>query len=235
MTRVVRGFVLVFATLWLSQHCHAAELNTLSEEQKQDGWKALFDGESIDDWKVVSGKATYRIEDDAIVGKTEKGSPNTFLVPPGEYGDFELTFQVLLNDNQLNTGVQIRSQLKGDNFGGRLHGPQVEIESGPGQSGFIYGEALGTGWLSPEPKSKDKSVKQTDAFKNGEWNDYRILAKGDKIQTWINGQMIADLKLPAEVMKNHEKGMIGLQVHGVGDRGPYQVRWRNIYLKELGE
>ncbi len=33
--------------------------------------------------------------------------------------------------------------------------------------------------------------------------------------------------------KSHPKGFIGLQVHGVGNRGPFQVAWRNIRIKEL--
>lgn len=208
-------------------------LNELSAEMRADGWQLLFDGKSIDDWTVKSGFATYRVQDGAIVGTTAKNSPNSFLVTPKEYGDFDLRFQVKLDSNPLNSGVQIRSKLKGDQYGGRVHGPQAEIEASPGQSGFIYGEALGTGWLSPEPNSKEKDVNQHAHFKNGEWNDYRIRAEGDRIQTWINGEMIADLTLPKAVAEKHAEGLIGLQVHGVGARGPFTVRWRNLYLKPL--
>ena len=103
------------------------------------------------------------------MGRTAEGSGNTFLCTKEEFGDFELTFEVKLDQEGLNSGVQIRSQLRGDKYGGRATGPQVEIESSPGQSGFIYGEALGH-WLSPEPAGEDKAAGQNDLVKDGQWN-----------------------------------------------------------------
>ena len=94
------------------------------------------------------------------------------------------------------------------------------------ESGYIYGEAAG-GWLSPKRTP-------TKHFKDDEWNSYRIVAKGPRIQTWINGQAIEDLT-HEEIYKTHPKGHIGLQVHGIGKKaGPMTVQWRNIKIKELG-
>lgn len=196
-------------------------------------WKSLFDGKSIDSWSIKSGFATYEIEDGGVIlGKTAEGSPNSFLCAPDEYGDFEFTFEVKV-DKGLNSGVQIRSKLKDGAHGGRLFGPQVEIETGPGQAGYIYGEATGRGWLSPEPKSDDKNVKQHDIFKNDDWNQYRVLAMGANIKVWINDKMIADLT-DEEIFETHPKGLIGLQVHGIKKgSGPYEVRWRNLKIKSL--
>ena len=149
-----------------------------------------------------------------------------------EYGDFELEFEVKLYDSELNSGVQIRSQTKapeGNAKFGRVNGPQVEIEAtaaGSQESGYIYGEAAG-GWMSSDETRKFHTV-----FKDGEWNKYRIVAKGARLQTWINGQPIEDL-VDEDKLKTHPKGFIGLQVHGVGDRGPFQVAWRNIRIKIL--
>ncbi|MCC6881155.1 MAG: DUF1080 domain-containing protein [Verrucomicrobiales bacterium] len=212
----------------------AAALLTLPALGQNDGWVTLFDGHSIQGWTVKSGKAAYTVEDGAIVGRTVEGSPNSFLCSPKEYGDFELEFEVKVSDG-LNSGVQIRSSLKDldkDQFGGRVNGPQVEIESGPGQSGYIYGEATGLGWLSPKPKN-DEPGSAHNYFKNGEWNHYRVVAKGARIQTWINGQPVDDLT-HEEIYKSHPKGLIGLQVHGIKKgTGPFEVRWRNLKIKEL--
>ena len=68
-----------------------------------------------------------------------------------------------------------------------------------------------------------------DAYKNDQWNQYRVLAVGPRIQTWINGKAVEDLTDEAW----SRCGFIGLQVHGVGDRGPFEVRWRNIKIKDL--
>lgn len=210
-----------------------------------DDWVALFDGQTLNGWqKADLGKAEYKVVDGTIYGKTVEGSPNTFLASKKQYGDFELEFEVKVHD-KLNSGCQIRSRGKTqadvdeearrtgkknrNNQLGRFHGPQVEIEASPGQAGYIYGEATGRGWLSPEPQDKKHSH---DHMKNGEWNQYRIVAKGPRIQTWINGAMVADLT-DKEVYKSHPKGHIGLQVHGIkAGTGPYDVAWRNIRIRE---
>lgn len=194
-------------------------------ESGSDGWVSLFDGKSLAGWTQKNGTATYRAEDGTIVGKTNEGSPNSFLCSDKDYSDFELTFEVKVDD-QLNSGVQIRSKSTADFNSGRVHGPQVEIATN-GTAGYIYGEALDTGWLS----EKLDDPKANAAFKKGDWNQYRVLAVGKSIKTWVNGVPVADLvdeksKMPC--------GFIGLQVHGIASgEGPYEVRWRNIRLKCL--
>ncbi|VGO22771.1 hypothetical protein SCARR_04867 [Pontiella sulfatireligans] len=206
------------------------------EYKPSDAWKPLFNGTDLSEFLVEDGVAPYEVKDGVITGRTAVPSPNTFLATKAEYGDFELEFDVMVSD-KLNSGVQIRSRSRTEAEGkhaiGRFYGPQVEIEAGPGQAGYIYGEATGRGWLSPEPKSKDPAVKQHDIFKNGEWNHYRIVAKGARIQTFINGQPIADLS-DEEIFKTHPKGHIGLQVHGVkAALHPMSVSWRNLYIREI--
>lgn len=212
-----------------------------------DGWISLFDGRTLDGWTPAEhGKAKYEVVDGTIRGETVEGSPNSFLMSKQEFGDFELEFEVKVHD-ELNSGVQIRSRGKtaadveaeaaqtgrkpqGEGGLGRFHGPQVEIESGPGQAGYIYGEATPYGWLSEEPKDEKHSH---DYFKNGEWNQYRVVAKGDRIQTWINGHQVADLT-HAGIYQTHPKGHIGLQVHGIASgTGPFDVAWRKIRVREL--
>lgn len=196
-------------------------------------WVTLFDGKSLDGWIQKNGTATYRVEDGTIVGQTTPGSPNSFLCSEKDYGDFELEFEVKLMNNELNSGVQIRSTTAEPEDGaefGRVNGPQVEIEASGAegtQSGLIYGEACG-GWMSENAEERKYT-----AFKDGEWNSYRIVAQGPRIQTWINGEPIEDL-VDEEKFQSHPKGFIGLQVHGVGDKGPFEVAWRNIRVKELG-
>ena len=188
---------------------------------EKDGWVSLFDGKSLEGWTQRNGTATYRVEDGAVVGKTAVNSPNSFLCSDKPYCDFELQFDVMV-DNGLNSGVQIRSRSSKDFNNERVHGPQVEIESAPGESGYIYGEATGRGWLSPNQDIKD-------TIKNGEWNHYRVVAVGPRIQTWINDRKVEDLTDE----ESSQCGFIGLQVHNVGDRGPFEVRWKNIRIKDL--
>jgi hypothetical protein len=199
-------------------------------DSAEEGWASLFDGETLDGWIQKNGTASYRVEDGAIVGRTSPGSPNSFLCTAKEYGDFELVFEVKLLNNELNSGVQVRSKTapaEGSEEFGRVNGPQVEIEASGengAESGYIYGEACG-GWMTPEAE-----LIPHKAFKDGAWNHYRILGRGPRLATWINGRPIEDLADESK-FKTHPKGFIGLQVHGVGDSGPYEVAWRNIRIR----
>lgn len=196
-------------------------------------WANLFDGKTLDGWIQKNGTAKYKVVDGTIHGTTNEGSPNSFLCSEKEYGNFELEFEVKVH-NSLNSGVQIRSKTKdakGDEKFGRVYGPQVEIEAGGekgAEAGYVYGEATGLGWLTSE-----ENLKLHKVMKDGEWNKFRVVAKGATISTWINGEQIEELT-HEEIYKTHPKGFIGLQVHGIQKgAGPYDVAWRNIRLKEL--
>lgn len=190
---------------------------------------ALFDGKTLNGWSQKNGTATFKVVDDTIVGTTAEGSPNSFLCTEKDYGDFELQFEVKVDD-ALNSGVMVRSQTKDGTPAGRVNGPQVEIEASGkngAESGYIYGEAIG-GWMTP----KEKLIPHKK-FKDGEWNHYKIVAKGPRIQVWINGEEVEDLT-DEKVFGTHPKGFIGLQVHSIKKgTGPYSVAWKNITIKEL--
>ena len=206
----------------------ALSVSPLAADHHENGaWTDLFDGESLKGWTQRNGTATYRVEGKTIVGKTTPGSPNSFLCTDKLYGDFELSFEVKV-DNRLNSGVQIRSQTKGGPTG-RVNGPQVEIEASGAEgaeAGYIYGEACG-GWMTPGGKRKAHKH-----FKDGEWNSFRVVAKGANIKVWLNGVQVSDLT-DEKKFKSHPKGFIGLQVHGVGNKGPFEVAWRKLKIKEL--
>ena len=211
----LRGLSLVLAIVAVS----AFATSVSAADEASGGWRVLFDGKTLDGWERHCGKAEYAVEDGAIVGHSVPNSRNTFLCTKDKFTDFELTFEVKI-DNALNSGMQVRSEFKKDDT---VFGPQVEIAASPDGSGYIYGESTGRGWLSQDrPKTK--------AFKNGEWNQYRVVCKGANIKTWVNGEPVADL---TDEPSNHS-GVLGLQVHGVGKRAdPLFARWRNIKIREI--
>lgn len=200
-------------------------------------WVSLFDGKTLAGWERFNGSANYTVEDGAIVGRTSEGSPNSFLCSMQDYGDFELEFEVMV-DSQLNSGVQVRSRLKESTTGkgnnnrrGRVFGPQVEIEGSGAegaQAGYVYGEATGRGWLTPESR-----LTPHKHMNDGKWNRFRIVVEGPRFQSWINGEQVSNL-VDEESFLSHPRGFIGLQVHGVrAGSGPYEVRWRNLRIREL--
>lgn len=191
----------------------------------KDGFVKLFDGKTLKGWVQRGGKAKYAIKDGCVVGAAVLRTPNSFLCTKKDYANFilELEFKV---DPGLNSGVQIRSLSKPEYKKGRVHGYQVEIDpSARAYSGGIYDEAR-RGWLN-DLKDNEPARK---AFKQKEWNKFRIIADGKSIKTWINGVPAADLKDDMTA-----KGFIALQVHGVKNKKQegLTVRWRGIRIKEL--
>ena len=203
----------------------AADDTTLIDDTNEIGksWRELFNGNDLSGWEQKNGTATYEVVDGTIKGTTSEGSPNSFLCTEEEFSDFELVFEVKV-DPELNSGVQIRSLSIPGFKKGRVHGPQVEIEADPGEAGYLYSEGTGRKWIST-------SLVQKNLFKNDDWNHYRVLAEGRRIQTWINGTQVEDIKTAAV---ESQRGFIGLQVHSIEKgSGPFKVQWRNIKIREI--
>jgi hypothetical protein len=216
----------------------------------QDGWANLFNGTNLDGWVEHSGQAKYTVEGGMLTGESVSGTGNSFLCTTQMFGNFELELEYKC-DALLNSGVQIRSEVFHDAtnavIGGkefkfaadRIHGYQCEIDMdvarGRMWSGGIYDEAR-RGWLFPtggeqSPQSRAFSAQGRAVSKNGEWNKLRIVAYGPTIQTWLNGEQ------RAEICDNvTPRGVIGLQVHGVGDatnKVGLKVSFRNIRIHEF--
>lgn len=213
-----------------------------------NGFVDLFDGKSLDGWQNFGGGKFY-VEEGAIVGEAAPGLPNSFLATEKMYDDFELEVDFKI-DPLLNSGIQIRSDVYdketttirwGGRFkedgskdvrervweAGRFWGYQIEIDpTDRGWSGTLYEEGA-RGFLHT-PGENEEAKK---AFKPGEWNHFRIIANGDRFQTWLNGVPVADVR-----DGNQATGYIALQLHGIGNNKEkigQKVRWRNIRLKQL--
>ncbi len=217
-------------------------------------WIDLFDGATLNGWVHLDGAHTYTVEDGAIVGRTVQSSAsmNSFLCTTREFADFELELETAV-DPVTNQGIQIRSRVRpvttGQGFdlsAGRVFGPQVEVRRfypGLSTTGLLYGEALGLGWLS----SQDKIDHGHHYFLDDGWNSVRVVARGPRIQTWVNGHPVEDLS-NEDVYRSNPSGFIGLQLHGITARDlilpvnagagvtveqPLVSKWRHIRIREL--
>ncbi|MBK1876504.1 3-keto-disaccharide hydrolase [Pelagicoccus mobilis] len=201
---------------------------------KGNQWVDLFNGHTLEGWTEKTKEGSFRVEEGVIIGTARSGLGSTFLCSNKDYGDFELEFETKLVDNELNSGVQIRSKTlepkKGEKYGA-VYGPQVEVTGRNfvrNGSGNIYGQGWKT-WLTPQESKKAHTF-----FKDGEWNHFRVVAKGDQITTWINGNEIITTTVPADRHETNPSGFIGLQIHGIKKgTGPFQVAWKNIRIREL--
>jgi len=219
------------------------------------GWIQLFDGKSLNGWVHMNGAHNFTVEDGAIVSRTVERSSgiNSFLCSLQEFDDFELELETYI-DPVINSGIQIRTKVRPvpgtasafESFAGRVNGPQVEIRrhyKGLPTTGVLYGEALGRGWLSSQKKIEEGHEYYIDEG----WNKLRIVAKGPRIQSWVNGHLIEDY-VDDELYKTHSRGFIGLQAHGLSERElalpvnagrgitpsqPLIVKFRNIRVRPL--
>ncbi len=192
--------------------------------QKNEGWKNLFNGKNLKGWKVLNGTAEFKVQDGVIHGISKLNTPNTFLATKEMYGDFILEYEAQI-DPDLNAGVQIRSNSLPDYKDGMVHGYQVELDPAKRSwSGGIFDEKR-RGWLynlecNPEGKK---------AFKQGEWNKFRVEAIGNNIRVWLNGVQTADL-----IDDMTASGFIALQIHNIDGKAEKEgktIQYKNIRIK----
>ncbi|MHC4425169.1 MAG: family 16 glycoside hydrolase, partial [Planctomycetota bacterium] len=209
-----------------------------------EDWQNLFDGKTLNGWIQRNGHAKYTAEDGMIVGTTVLDTPNSFLCTEKMYTDFILELEFLVEPG-MNSGIQIRSNSYKHYKNYRVHGYQVEIDTGAEPykkspknlmadgrpapptaprcwSGGIYDEAR-RGWVN----DLTKNPTARNAFKQNQWNHYRIEAIGERIRTWVNGVPAADLKDDTTAI-----GFIALQVHSSKEAGK-RIKWRNIRIQDL--
>lgn len=195
-------------------------------QTKDNGWEVLFNGKDMTGWRELNGKHKWEVKDGIIVGTDVHGQPNGFLCTEKEYGDFILELEVSIDTLMNNSGVQFRSRSTADYLNYRVHGYQMEIDPKPQRwSGSIYDEGGRRNWLY----TTELNIPGKAAYKNNQWNKYRIECFGTTIRTWVNNIPISHL-VDAEI----PSGFIGLQLHANNPTDPpggNQVRFRNIRIK----
>ena len=196
--------------------------------QAQGGWTKLFDGQTLNGWKLAGGTGPgYIVRDGAIVCPADGGGN---LMTEKEYSDFVFRFEFKLAKGG-NNGVAIRAPFEGNPA---YDGMEIQIlddrdemykDIQPWQAhGSIYN-------VVPAKRDVLKPV--------GEWNKEEITAKGRKIKVVVNGKTIVDADLNSVTGQMlvadhagmlHDKGHIGFAGHG-----PSEVQFRNIVIRDLSK
>ena len=190
-----------------------------SGSKNEEGFELLFDGTNTDGWN--GDRTVFRVEDDCIVGGQlkERIPHNYFLAHGRDFDDFELRLQFRLLGDSTNAGIQIRSERIPD------HHEMIGYQADLGQQywGCLYDESRRRTILAkPDAKALDKVLKRDD------WNDYRILCEGPRIQLWVNGLQTVDYT--EEDKQIPLTGKIAVQIHG---GAPGEAWYRNIRIKPL--
>jgi len=223
-----------------------------SAEARAGEWQLLFDGKTLTGWHVAAkpedrGKAFWQVRDGAMTADS-LGRPEhdyVWLVSDGEFGDFELNLRVRgFRRSPGNSGVQFRSRY--DESAGWLDGPQVDVHPPtPWRTGLIYDETRETErWIFPsledwkiEPAQGPKEWKWLYADEGDGWNEVRIIARGTKVTTVVNGITITDFDgagiLDDEAHRTHDVGLKGhfaLQLHM---RDELLIQFKDIRVRAL--
>jgi hypothetical protein len=218
--KLIVMFVALTSAVFFSSLC-------MAQKQSDSDWEILFNGKDLSGWKELNGKHKWEAKDGMIIGTGINGQPNGFLCTEKEYGDFIFECEVMIDTLMNNSGVQFHSLSTSDYKDGRVHGYQMEIDSKPQKwSGSIYEEGDSRGWLYIMAEVNQASQ---DAFKNKQWNKYRIEANGTTYRCWINGVPTSNLE-----DEKFPNGFLGLQQHAnqPGDPvGTFQVRFRDLRVK----
>ncbi|MEO6675443.1 MAG: DUF1080 domain-containing protein [Ginsengibacter sp.] len=213
-----------------------------TSQNKGDGFVKIFDGKTLKGWDADT--SFWRVENGIIIGQVFPGKPiktNTFLIyKGGEPADFEFKAEYRISPEG-NSGVQYRSEeLKDIRYA--LKGYQADIDGADKYTGQNY-EERGRGFLAMRGqkvvlKVNEKPVITGSAgnsdslkalIKSNDWNEIHIIAKGNKMQHFINRILMSET-VDEDTVNRKSSGLLGMQVHVMPKM---KVEYRNLLLKKL--
>lgn len=213
--------------------------NVLTEQQKAEGWKLLFNGENLDGWKFykgADGSKNWNVVDGTLHTKSDSVS-SADIMTVDKYENFDLSFDYKVSP-RANSGVMYRVTEEFDEP--YLSGPEFQVMDATG-----WPEELKD---SQKPGSNyDMHAAPQDNVKpTGEWNTGRIVVNGDHVEHYMNGTKVVEYdfnspewkKLKAASKWKDAKGYgmaksghIDFQSHK--DKHGGEVWYRNIMIKTL--
>lgn len=213
-------------------------VNALTEAEKEAGWKLLFNGQTLEGWRVYKNKTTttWNVVDGTLhcTGSTsDKSDMRGDLISNDQYENFELEAEWKISP-QGNSGILY---LVTEAFDAPyLSGPEYQIiddENFPEK--LEDWQKTGANYaMNPPSKAAAKPV--------GEWNTTRIIVHKGHVEHWLNGEKVVDTEMWTSEWEQHKasgkwkdakgygaskKGHICLQDHGS------EVWFRNVKIKSL--
>ena len=222
ISRVLAGYVMLVAPIWIAVGAAANTIDPaqLSEEEKAEGFRLLFNNQDLDGWMEVQGKpGTFKVKEGRLIGERNRKTGSAYwLSTKQRYGDFELRLQFRLAKGG-NSGVFIRAPHEGRTS---REGMEIQLmddgnskgKPSKGSTGAIYGVVAPRRFAAKPP---------------GEWNDLSIACHGDRVRVSLNGEIINDASMAdhESLKKRPRSGYIGLSAH------TRVVEFRRVRLRHI--
>ncbi len=208
--------------------------NTLTEKEKKEGWKLLFDGQTTNGWKTFKGREAdgWEVVNGELHCK-EKATKRADLLTANQYDNFELTIDWKVAKG-FNSGIVYRCTEEND----------ATFESGPEYQlidDVTYPSKLNDKQLSGSNYDMN-APSQKAAKPTGEYNRTRIVVNNAHVEHWLNGVKVVEYEFWTPEWEQikagskwkdvkpygmSKKGYIALQDHGGG------IWFKNIKIKKL--
>jgi len=191
--------------LSLAAFIAAALLGATCARAADGVFQPVFNGKDFTGWRFSGQKEgdpwpeNWKVKD-GVIFLTGGGRPH--LVTVREFADFEMKFEWRALREKYNSGFFIRCAKDAGNN-------QINLAKGA-EGGFVGGKVAGA---KPVPELQKPA---------GEWNEWRVVVKGDKVSYWCNGKPAWE----ASGLKP-EQGHVGLQAEGA------PLEFRNLQVREL--
>lgn len=205
--------------------------NTLSESEKEEGWKLLFDGKKIEGWRSYKSDSFpeqgWVIEDGTLHKQADIRGGDIMTVET--YENFEFSWEWKLGEKG-NNGVkyfiiQERKATVGHEY--QMIDDTVVDDPYSGNAAFYL-------VVAPKPDKPNRPM--------GEWNQSRIVVKGNHVEHWLNGEKVLEYECGSETVMNQVPKTKFKKWPGFGEKVTGHILltdhkdpcwYRNIKIREL--
>jgi hypothetical protein len=184
---------LIFSALIAACCVHAAELNTLTDKEKADGWTLLFNGKDLTGWRAFAKQTPpgpgWKVED-GILKKLAKQRGGD-IVTEQKFNDYEFSWEWLVKPGA-NNGVKYMVSEQRKNS----PGPEYQLIDDKGAKDTLTPKHLTATFYDVLPRQVDTAIKPADT-----WNSSRIIVKGNHVEHWLNGTKVLEFELGSDAVK----------------------------------